>query len=92
MRGLTEKGLAPHDDASPFCVGGIGEKATGTCLKIGHLYRGCAISDQRNGKENAKSRGAAALRIILDSSVGQVRVCVFPASWLGATTTQTAFC
>lgn len=30
--------------------------------------------------------------MILDSSVGQVRVCVFPDSWLGATTVQTAFC
>lgn len=30
--------------------------------------------------------------MILDCSVGQVRVCVFPASWQGATTRQTAFC
>ena len=29
--------------------------------------------------------------IILDSSVGQVRVCIFPVLWLGATTTRTAF-
>ena len=27
----------------------------------------------------------------LDSVVGQVRVCIFPALWLGATTTRTAF-
>ena len=30
--------------------------------------------------------------MILDSSVGQVRVCVFPASWQGATMRQTHVC
>ncbi len=28
----------------------------------------------------------------LETAVGQARVCVFPAFWLGATTLQTAFC
>ena len=30
--------------------------------------------------------------IILETVVGQVRVCAFSAFWLGATTLQTAFC
>jgi hypothetical protein len=30
--------------------------------------------------------------MILETVVGQVRVCVFPAFWLGVTTLQTAFC
>jgi len=32
------------------------------------------------------------ISMILGAVVGQVRVCVFPAFWLGATTLQTAFC